>query len=79
VQRARDREGGRLDHDRRTAAAGDERLERIAREGKAESVADRRGHVGDLLSRRWRPEHDRVAGRVHHRDPGSDQQWQARH
>ena len=79
VQGAGDRQRRRLDHDRRPAAAGDERLERIAREREPERVADRRAHVGDLLARRRRPQHDRIVGSVHDHDPGPEKQWQLRH
>ena len=64
LQRARERQRRRLDDDRRAPAAGDERLERLAREREAERVAHRGAHVGDRLARRGRPQHDRVVGHV---------------
>ena len=79
VEGTGNRQGGRLDHDRRAAAAGDERLQRVAREGEPERIPDRGAHVGDLVTRRRRPEHDRVVGRVYDHDPGAEGQWQPRH
>ena len=49
---AGDRERGRLDEDRRPAAARDERLERLAREREPQRVADGGADVGDRLPRR---------------------------
>ena len=64
VERAGERQCGRLDHDRRPPATGDERLERVAREREAQRIAHRGAHVGNGLAGRGRPQHDGVVGRV---------------
>ena len=68
--RARKRQLGRLDDERRRAAARDERLERRAREREAERIAYRGGDVDDALGGPPRPQHDAVA-RIDDRDARS--------
>ena len=79
VGRPRNRERGRLDDDRRPAAAGDERLERLSGEREAERVANGSRDVGDRLDRGRRSEHDGVLAGVHHGEPRAVRQGQAGH
>ena len=60
-------------------AAGDEGLQGVPREREPKCIADRGAHVGDLLTRRRRPEHDRIVGGVHDHDPCPEEQWKLRH
>ncbi len=71
VGRARHRQLGRLDDDRRPPAARDQRFERRAGEGKAERISHSRADVGDRLRRWRRAEHHRVLGRVDDGDAGA--------
>ena len=64
--RPRDRQRGRLDHDRRAVPTADERLERLAFEREAQRVPDGRADVRDPGLGRRRPQDDRVVG--HARD-----------
>ena len=77
---ARDRERGRLDEDRRAAAARDDRLERLARERKPQRVADGGADVGDRLSRRrGRRDRDGALAAVHDDEPRAVEDREARH
>jgi hypothetical protein len=79
VQRGREREGRRLDDDRRAAAAGDECLERLACEREAEGIANRRAHVGHLVARRRWAEHDRFVWHVDDYQARAEEQRDALH
>ena len=66
------RQRGRLDEDRRSSAsARDERLERLAGEGKPQRVANRRAHVRDPTGRGRRPQRQRVVLGSHDDEPRS--------
>ena len=69
VVRGRDRQGRRLDHDRRAATASNERLERLAGEWEPERVPHGCADVGDRLARLEWPQDDGVGGCVHDRQP----------
>ena len=70
---------GRFDHDGRAASPRNERLERVAREGKAKGVAHRGRNVGGRLARGRRSEHDGVVARVDDGDLRPGEERNARH
>jgi hypothetical protein len=57
------RERRRLDDDRRTAALGHDRLERLSGEREAQGIADGGCHIGDRVDGRWgRDDHAVLTG-----------------
>ena len=77
---AGDRERGRLDEDRRAAAARDDRLERLTGQRKPQRVADGGADVGDRLPRRrGRRDRDGVLAAVHDDEPRAVEDREAWH
>src|SRR5581483_9443772 len=76
---ARDRQRRRLDDDRRARGAPRERLERVALEREAERVAHGRADVRDRLTRRRRPQDDRVVGCRRDDEPRAREERDSRH
>jgi hypothetical protein len=68
----------RLDHDCCAPAAWHEALERLARERKAQRVANRAGDVGHGVARRRRGKYDGVVGGVDDGDPRAGEEGNAR-